>query len=1025
MGMPWDNADDELFEINQTSAPEIDEQPLTREELIEYVQRLELVRFVGRDLLRELHLPTLLTLLVRRIMELLGAATGVVYLWDEASQTLVPHAWQGYGEWLAEVRLRLGEDSAGIAAQQRDSWSVADYQDWPSAHPLVAASLGHVAVVAEPLLFGEQLLGALVLSHAQPFLPNERRLLTLFIAQAVVAIQNALLFNELREQTANLAQANTALHHEIAVRTRAEQALRAGEEHTRLIVDTALDAVITMDTKGRITGWNPQAETIFGWSSQDVLGRVLAEIIIPEEFRDAHSRGLRRFLATGLGPILNTRIETTAVRRDGVEFPVDLAISAIPRGAQYTFSAFIRDITARKQAEDALIQAREEALTAARTKAEFLANMSHEIRTPMNGVLGMLSLLLDTGLSSEQHEYAATAHHSANALLTLLNDILDFSKIEAGKLELEQVPFEVRPLVEEVLVLQAERAYGKGLELVCTVATDVPHMVCGDPTRLRQVLTNLVSNAIKFTAQGEVVIAVTRAGVVDPAAPGSAPAVLGFAVRDSGIGVPPAAQAAIFEAFVQADGSTTRRYGGTGLGLAICKRLVACMGGEIAVDSLPGQGSTFRFTARLEPVAGDPSWVPSSELQGRRLLVVAPHAISCEGIQQLLSAWGVHCDSAASGAAALEVLSAAAAVGFPYDGVIMDSQLTDMDGVRLAETIQTAPQLSGLPLACLTPLIQVIDKDQAQAAGIRGYVTKPVRQEALYDCLAKMFLLQDTVTMAPSPVHAPGPLSTLQPGRLLLVEDNMVNQMVALGFLQKLGYQAEVAQNGHEAIEALAGQSYDLVFMDCQMPDMDGYEATRIIRRREQEQGSPRVPIVAMTAHVMSGDRDKCSAAGMDDYVSKPVSLAALHAVLSRWLPAMSGATAGETPAPASAAAVPAAVTTVPALDPQTIEELQDIMGEVFPQVVAIYLHDTPAYLETLRTAMASGDGTQIHHTLHTLKGSSSNLGATHLAELCATVMEQCRSGALAPMVEWEKRLVAEYGRVQSALQQLCQESPS
>jgi two-component system sensor histidine kinase/response regulator len=637
---------------------------------------------------------------------------------------------------------------------------------------------------------------------------------------------------------------------------------RQSEVRIRAILDSALDGIITMDEDGVIETYNPAAAQMFGYSAEDVIGQSL-HLLVPE-------------LHGGETQLISSRREVIGRRQDGTEFQMDLAVSAMHLGRRCV--GIVRDITERKRVEAELIQAREAALEAARVKSAFLANMSHEIRTPMNGILGMLSLLLSTDLSPEQQQYVETAHSSGDTLLTLLNDILDLSKIDAGRLVLEQIPFDVRLTVEDVVDLMAERAYGKGVELACLISPEVPRTVCGDPTRLRQVLTNLLSNAIKFTEQGEVVVRVTLAETQE------ATVGLQFEVHDTGIGISPEAQARIFDAFTQADGSTTRKYGGTGLGLTITRHLVTYMGGGIEVESTPDQGSTFRFTARLgRAIDTSPSLAPLAGLQGRQVLVVDNHATNRLVLERLLTTWGIQSSSVADGPEALRALCAADATGAPYDLVILDLRIPGMDGLQLARAIKAIPTIAGVRLVLLTPIGQRGEGEAARAAGIQGYLSKPVRQDQLHDCLLAVLGLQETDTGQLITRHTLVEARAQRRGCILLAEDNLVNQKVALALLKKLGYRADVVNNGLEAIEALACQPYDLVFMDCQMPELDGFAATAQIRQHEGDQR--RTLIVAMTASAMQGDRERCLAAGMDDYVSKPITLDVLREKLALWLP--------------------------------------------------------------------------------------------------------------------------------------------
>lgn len=650
----------------------------------------------------------------------------------------------------------------------------------------------------------------------------------------------------------------------------------------------------------------------------------------------------------------------------------------------------------------------EKAQESARVKAAFLATVSHELRTPMNGVIGMTSLLMETALTCEQQSYTETIRQCGESLLQLINDVLECSKIEAGKLELECLVFNLRTIVEQVLAQFAGRAETKGLELTGLVHASVPTGLKGDPGRLRQILTNLVANAVKFTDKGEV----TLQAYLEEDLPDTA--VIRFEVTDSGIGISPDTQAKLFRPFVQADSSTTRKYGGTGLGLSISKQLVELMGGQIGVRSAEGQGSTFWCTARFQKQADSPRAIlPTGDLTGKRVLIVDDNESNRLILHHLVSGWGMVDDLAEDAESALHHIADATQRGKPYDLAILDIIMPGKDGVQLARELQSHPAGSGIRLVVMTSMLQRGHAEQARQAGAMGYLPKPVRHDELRDCLRTVLGLPrgqaqkdpQARSIVPQLVTRHMVAEHVQHRRILVVEDNIVNQKLAVRMVEKLGYKPDIVENGREALAALAQGDYAAILMDCQMPVMDGFEATRRIRKREasgtissssphvpdpksdHSNGShetcnskletrPHIPIIAVTANAMQGDRARCLAIGMDDYLSKPIKLDELRSALTRWAsaPSADAVVPGKQNPTLTTAGPPREI-----FDPAKM--YQNIGGdsELFVQLVCLFLDRHQTMLADIRTALADADSIAVERMAHTFKGTAGNLCASEV----------------------------------------------
>ena len=736
-----------------------------------------------------------------------------------------------------------------------------------------------------------------------------------------------------------------------------------------LIASTPV-AIAVLDDRRAIRSINPAFEALFGYSAAEAIGAGIDGLIVPESLRSESSELEARARS---GEIV--RVELERRRQDGRLIQVRLSAAAVKATAEGGLVALYEDISDRKAAEQAMRAARDLAERVARARSAFLANMSHEIRTPMNAVLGFVELVLDTELAPEQRRALELVRSSSEALLTILNDILDYSKIEAEHLELESIPFDLPKVVHGTATLLAVRAREKHLELTVDVPPDVPHLVRGDPTRLRQVLMNLIGNAIKFTEEGEVDVSADWVGHH-----GDRTAVR-FRVRDTGIGISEEQLSHIFDEFTQADASMTRRYGGTGLGLAIARRLVALMGGELTVTSHVGRGSEFSFTLPfpVETPAGAATPGRAVSLGGRRLLVVDDNETNRRILRDMLGAEGMAVHEAHRADAGLEALRRAATARTPFDLAILDAQMPDQDGFELATAIRADAQLARTRLLILTSAGQRGDGERCRQLGIQAYLTKPIARADLIEAVGTVLAGTPSAAGGGDLVTRHSIAESRHTLRILLAEDNVVNQQVATAMLLKRGHQVDVVANGREAVDAVARERYDLVLMDIQMPEMDGFEATARIRGLP-EGGT--LPIIALTAHALSGERERCLERGMTGYLAKPFKAHELFAVVEARGPD------GAEPAPAAAPPVDVAAFR------RTMEEAG--AAEAVDGILATFVQTLPERLDALTAATGGDSAEPIQRAAHAFKSAAATIGARALAALLEQIEAAARDGDVA-----------------------------
>ncbi len=816
------------------------------------------------------------------------------------------------------------------------------------------------------------------------------------------------------EQRAQLESSRRIIEQDMLART---HDLRESEARYRSLSNSSPIGIFETDALGRCVFTNPQWQDIFGLTLEESLGDGWSAPV-HEDDRQHIFDGWHSSTSRSEPFDREFRVRTPA----GDEHWVHTRAAAIndESGSVTGYVGTVEDITRQKKDEIELVRAREAALSTARLKSEFLANMSHEIRTPLNGVIGMTELTLETDLTREQREYLETARSSADALLTVIEDILDFSKIEAGKLELDPIPTDLGDLVNTTLKTLGLRAEKKGIELVSHIRPGVPDRVLLDPGRLRQVLLNLLGNALKFTAEGEVVVKIETESVSD------AELTLHFCVSDTGIGIPLDKQALIFESFTQADQSTTRRFGGTGLGLAITSRLVALMGGRVWVESEPERGSRFHFTIQAGVAAGASPAMDGEadaatalrDLRGLRVLVVDDNETNRRVLTELLTHWQMTSCAAEDGSSALAQMASARASGTPFDLVLLDGRMPEMDGFDVAKRIRESPEMAAATLMMLTSGGQVGDAERCRELGMAGYLVKPVAQAELIAAI-RAALPGDAGLGAARPAEPAAKNSwSTAPGRrglhVLVAEDNAVNQLVAVRLLEKLGHTSVVAENGVRALQALEHERFDLILMDVQMPVMGGLETTVEIRAREHAGGTgAHIPILGLTAHAMKAELDKCMASGMDAFVTKPIKVPVLVAAMEHLLAPVAQLEATSTPAPDHSE------------DPRSLLDLEqareNACGDLalLAEIARIFRTESVQQLVELEAGLAALNASAIEHTAHRLRGSLSTLGAVEAAAAAGRLEHCAADGDLSGVATLAAALEREIAGVRPQIEEL------
>lgn len=778
---------------------------------------------------------------------------------------------------------------------------------------------------------------------------------------------------------------------------------KLADERFRLVVEASQNALLVVDRQGKIVLVNSQTERLFGYAREELLGESI-ELLVPPHIRDTHPHLRDGYFARPQVRAMGEGGQLFGTRKDGTTVPVEIGLSPLETEGGIFALASIVDITARKAIEDSLRSAKESAEAASRAKTDFLANMSHEIRTPMNAIIGMTELVLGTELPAVQREYLTIVLESSESLLSIINEVLDFSKIEVGKMELEIVDFSLWDVVGDAMKSLSLRAHSLGLELAYHIASETPEMLQGDPIRLRQVLTNLVGNAVKFTEQGEILVDIS---CVEQRENGI---LLRFAVTDTGIGIPPEKQKHIFDAFTQADSSTTRRFGGTGLGLAITSRFVSLMGGEIQLESQVGIGSTFSFSVwfgRGQPQSTPGARFPTDLVRNVEVMIVDDNATNRRILEEMVRSWKMKPLMEPSAASAIKHLQLRANAGNPIPLLLTDVHMPDMDGLAMVEELRRISSYADLPVIVLSSGDRGTEADRCERLGVAAHLMKPVKQSELLTAIENSLSAGERTALL-QPIKADGATPQIAPLRILLAEDGLTNQKLAVALLTRWGHQVEVAENGQEAVHAYERENFDLVLMDVQMPEMDGLEATACIRSLEKKNGR-HIPIVAMTARAMTGDRDNCLEAGMDGYVAKPIRQRDLYQAIAKYFPTSPTAEAVEV-----------------AVDWSEILNATGGDRQVLGDLIATFLQEAPQLLSDLEQGIRAGDTTIVNRAAHTLKSNLKLFGAASVAEIAQRIElldEKTQWGDIEPLLADLKNRLGLFSAELKSLQASVSES--